>query len=217
MRVLVWPPAIIIDTWTMHTLHTLVIIQLPRVVCSFQQLNYTLLVEDESGQLVMQHGPEQQQGHNVTILIPLMKQNLPGGRRYSVKVQVGLHSELVTSNKHYFSKPATKWNQSYNVYTMWTIIVAPKEWQNSFPVPSVYYHSIPYPSIDVSARLIACLVHDSKKVSSCFKITTILLSNIQALACTTSVDFLHFRFCCTNFVPFFWMFTSTHKSWRSRS
>ena len=85
-----------------HYTHAL---QLPSVVCSFQQLNYTLIIEDESGQMVMQRGPEQQQGRSVAILVPLM---IPGGRRYSVKVQVGLHSQSVTSNKHYFSKLATK-------------------------------------------------------------------------------------------------------------
>ena len=77
-------------------------IQLPESICSFQEINYTLLVEGENEQLVTTVGPIVKVGPGV--LKETIVSNLKGNQVYSLIVRAELYSQLALSNKHYFSK-----------------------------------------------------------------------------------------------------------------
>ena len=113
-----------------RNIHVCSSLQLPNsTICPFQYLNYTLFIEDEGGELVATYGPEQRQGSSVTV--QAVTSNLTGGRNYSLKVQVGLQLQSITSNKHHFSKlrPQTETNHRMFVHT---VIVALKNDKTRF-------------------------------------------------------------------------------------
>ena len=90
-----------------HTHDSTCLLQiLQDLVCSSQELNYTLLIEEEGAlqQVVGRYGPVLRRGPSVTVLIPVAASNLTGGRNYSLKVQVGLQLQSITTNKQHFSK-----------------------------------------------------------------------------------------------------------------
>jgi hypothetical protein len=76
-------------------------IQLPDSMCD---LNYTLLVEDEHGDVIKNLGPFLHVGSSV-VKEAIVITDLKGNQDYSLTVRVGLHSQVAKSNKHYFSKP----------------------------------------------------------------------------------------------------------------
>ena len=77
--------------------------QLPNSVCTFQELNYTLVVEDENKHLVTMFGPISKLGSGVLKEV-ITSKLIQGNRMYSLKVQAELYSQVAMSNKHYFSK-----------------------------------------------------------------------------------------------------------------
>ena len=59
-------------------------------------------MEDENENLVTTTGPISKYGSGV--LKETIMSNLKGNQEYSLKVQAELYSQVITSNKHYFSK-----------------------------------------------------------------------------------------------------------------
>ena len=69
-------------------------------------LNYTILVEDERGNIVKSLGPFLHIGSSV-VKRAIVISDLKGNQVYSLKSRAGLYSQVAVSDKHYFSKANT--------------------------------------------------------------------------------------------------------------
>ena len=72
-------------------------------MCNFQELNYTLLVENKSGSPVTKLGPISKVGSGF-VKENIVSENLKANQVYSLKVHLDVYSQVATSNKHNFSK-----------------------------------------------------------------------------------------------------------------
>ena len=66
-------------------------------------LNYTLLIEDGRGIIIKQLGPCLHTGLAV-VKLDIVISDLKGNQIYSLTAQASLYSQVILSNKHYFSK-----------------------------------------------------------------------------------------------------------------
>ena len=77
-------------------------LQLPRTSCSFNELNYTLIIENKQGVLEgeLNTFPDLDSG----VIEESIRLDLKGNQKYSLKLRVNAKSQIATSQKHVFSK-----------------------------------------------------------------------------------------------------------------
>lgn len=78
--------------------------------CGYRK-NYTLIVENEGGELVTQFGPVPYLGSGVVreVIILDLKEN----QNYSLRVRIETQLQMMTSYKHFFSKLQNSCMNSY--------------------------------------------------------------------------------------------------------
>lgn len=84
--------------------------QLPETNCSYTQheVRYTLIVENEGGDVVTQLGPVLRLGSGTVKHAIMSNLKFKGSQTYSLRVQVEMHSQVVTSYRHNFSEIITR-------------------------------------------------------------------------------------------------------------
>lgn len=80
--------------------------QLPRSHCSYQEMNYTLIVENERGDLVTQVDVVPRLSSDIVMVkqIIMSEDNINGNQNYSVRLRAEAQSQMVSSHKHFFGK-----------------------------------------------------------------------------------------------------------------
>ena len=86
----------------MCIINTVITTQLPSPICSYQELNYTIIVDDVNGSTVSELGPFYHLGpgsvkHEIT-------SGLVRDEEYSVGIRVATPFHVVTSYNHFFGK-----------------------------------------------------------------------------------------------------------------
>ena len=79
-----------------------VIMQLLSPVCSFQELNYTIMINDMNGSSITQIGPYHQFGTGVSMHSIIS--GLIRSQQYSLTVTVATATSVVTSDTHIFGQ-----------------------------------------------------------------------------------------------------------------
>ena len=77
-------------------------IQIPTTICSFSELNYTLMVENKQGNITAEVNtyPNPDSG----VINENIKLDLKENQKYSMRLRVTAQSQTATSQKHIFSK-----------------------------------------------------------------------------------------------------------------
>ena len=77
--------------------------QLPSLICSYQELNYTVIVEDINGSITVELGPIHHIGHT-TVIKPSIMKGLVRDTEYAVGVIITTFHLVVKSDSHNFGK-----------------------------------------------------------------------------------------------------------------
>ena len=76
--------------------------QLPETVCTFSELNYTLIIENNEGNI--KEEVDTFPDDDSSVIKEIIRLDLKENQEYSLKLRVQAQSQTVTSQKHIFSK-----------------------------------------------------------------------------------------------------------------